>query len=186
MAALCGAAAIERSALENIKISRASVPVEGYSMDDTTARLKFILATVKPMAAEYYRLTGKPLGVTGEVAEYVAAETMGLELVPPRTPGYDAIRRVGDQEIYIQIKGRAYGDNSKSQRLGTIKQGANCHIVMLVLLDNASLELREIWEAPYSAVAERLALPGSKARERGALGVAEFRKLAVRVWPATA
>jgi hypothetical protein len=156
-------------------------------MDDTTARLKFILATVKPMAAEYYRLTGKPLGVTGEVAEYVAAETMGLELVPPRTPGYDAIRRIGDEEIYIQIKGRAYGDNTtNSQRLGTIKQGANCHVVMLVLMDNASLELREIWEAPYPAVAERLAMPGSKARERGALGVSEFKKLAKRVWPATA
>lgn len=32
-------------------------------------------------------------GVTGEVAEYVAAQILGLELVPPRTPGYDAIRR---------------------------------------------------------------------------------------------
>jgi GNAT superfamily N-acetyltransferase len=37
------------------------------------SRVREILATVKPLAAEYYRLTGKPLGVTGEVAEYVAA-----------------------------------------------------------------------------------------------------------------
>ena len=36
-------------------------------------RVRDILATVKPLAAEFYRLTGKPLGVTGEVAEYVAA-----------------------------------------------------------------------------------------------------------------
>jgi hypothetical protein len=33
-------------------------------------------------ATEYYRLTGKPLGVTGEVAEYVAAEILGLTLIP--------------------------------------------------------------------------------------------------------
>ncbi len=31
-----------------------------------------ILTTVKPLAAEYYRLTGEPLGVTGEVAAYLA------------------------------------------------------------------------------------------------------------------
>ena len=36
--------------------------------------VRAILATVKPLAAEHYRLTGKPLGVTGEVAEYVAAD----------------------------------------------------------------------------------------------------------------
>jgi hypothetical protein len=40
-------------------------------------RVREILATVKLLAAEYYRLTGKPLGVTGEVAEYVAADKLG-------------------------------------------------------------------------------------------------------------
>jgi hypothetical protein len=61
---------------------------------EKAARVREILATIKTLAAEYYRLTGKPLGVTGEIAEYVAAETLGLELVPPRTPGHDAIRRM--------------------------------------------------------------------------------------------
>jgi hypothetical protein len=155
-------------------------------MDAQAQRVKEILAAIKPLAAEYYRLTGKPLGVTGEVAEYVAAEAMGLELVPPRMPGYDAIRHEGEEKIRIQIKGRAYGEVAKpGQRMGSIKKAADCDIVMLVLLDNATLALREIWEAPYPAVTARLALPGSKARERGALGVSEFKKLAVRVWPAT-
>ena len=36
--------------------------------------------------------SAKPLGVTGEIAEYVAAETLGLTLVPARTVGYDALR----------------------------------------------------------------------------------------------
>ena len=52
-------------------------------------RVREILAAVKPLAAEYYQLTGKPLGVTGEVAEYIAAELLALELAPPRTKGYD-------------------------------------------------------------------------------------------------
>ena len=57
-------------------------------------RLREILATAKRLAVEYYQLTGKPLGVTGEVAEYVAAETLGLKLAPPRTHGYDALRGI--------------------------------------------------------------------------------------------
>ena len=59
---------------------------------ENEARVREILATVKPLAAEYYRLNSKPLGVTGEVAEYVAAEILGLTLVPARTVGYDALR----------------------------------------------------------------------------------------------
>jgi hypothetical protein len=143
-------------------------------------RVREILATVRPLAAEFYRLTGKPLGVTGEVAEYVAAELLGLTLAPARTVGYDALR---DSER-IQIKGRAYGENAKpGQRMSRIKADAPCDTVLLVLLDNATLEPREMWEAPFAAVAECLARPGSKARERGALGVSDFKRLARQVWP---
>ena len=146
-------------------------------------RVREILAAVKPLAAEYYRLTGKPLGVTGEVAEYVAAEILGLELAPPRTHGYDAIRRTQDGPQRIQIKGRAYGKDAKpGQRLGTIKRGAPCDAVLFVLLDNSTLEPREMWEALIADVEERLSLPG-KAHERGALGVREFKRLARQVWP---
>lgn len=147
-------------------------------------RVREILAQVRPLAAEYYELTGKPLGVTGEIAEYVAAQTLGLELAPPRTAGYDALRNTPAGPQRIQIKGRAYGPDSKpGQRLGTIKPDAECDVVMVVLLDNRTLEPREIWEAPIGAVRERLAVPGSKARTRGALGVREFKRLARQVWP---
>lgn len=155
-------------------------------MSDSRAahRVRAILAKVKPLAAEYYRLTGKPLGVTGEVAEYVAAKELGLELAPPRTAGYDAIRVNGRRKERIQIKGRAYGKDAKpGQRIGTIKRGAPCDRVLLVLLDNQTLDPREMWEASMRDVEKRLALPGSKARARGSLGVPEFKKLARQVWP---
>jgi hypothetical protein len=136
------------------------------------------------LAAEYYRLTNKPLGVTGEVAEYVAAEKLKLVLVPSRTEGYDAIRKTPKGEERIQIKGRAIGDNSKAgQRLGKIKQGAACDKVLLVLLDNATLEPVTMW-SPYSAATKRLLEPGSKARNvRGAMSVHDFKKIAQPVWP---
>jgi hypothetical protein len=148
-------------------------------------RIKEILATVKPLAAEYYRLTGKPLGVTGEVAEYVAAERLKLILVPPRTAGHDAIRKTSQGNERIQIKGRAFGEDSRpSQRLGKIKPGAACDKVLLVLLNNATLEPVTMWEAPYAAVVARLAEPGSKARnERGAMSVHDFKKIAEPIWP---
>jgi hypothetical protein len=149
------------------------------------ARVREILASVKPLGAEYYRLTGKPLGVTGEVAEYVAAEILGLTLVAARTVGYDALR--GQERI--QIKGRAYGVKAKpGQRMSRIKLDAPCDTVLLVLLDNATLEAREMWEAPYASVCECLKRPGSKARARGALSISTFKALPVarRVWQSEA
>jgi len=154
---------------------------------DVPARIKEILAAVKPLAAEYYRLTGKPLGVTGEVAEYVAAELLGLELVPPRTAGYDALRHTLAGPQRIQIKGRAYDPGARSsKRIGTIKRDGPCDVVMLVLLNNATLDPVEIWEAAFPGVIARLIEPGSKSRnERGALSVSDFKRLGRRVWSAT-
>jgi uncharacterized protein DUF6998 len=146
-------------------------------------RVREILAAVKPLAAEYYRLTNKPLGVTGEVAEYVAAELLGLQLAPARTKGYDAVRPTAEGVCRVQIKGRAFDKAKRSQRLGTIKKGADCETVLLVLLENTTLEPWEMWEAPYCKVEERLGVEGSKSRARGALGVAEFKRLATRIWP---
>lgn len=154
-------------------------------MSADARRVRDILGQVRVLAAEYYRLTGKPLGVTGEIAEYVAAEQLGLELAPPRTEGYDAIRHTPAGPQRVQVKGRAFGEGAnRSQRLGTIKRGASCDIVLLVLMDNRSFDPREMWEAPYAAVEARLMVPGSASRDRGALGVAEFKKIATRVWPA--
>ncbi len=168
---------ISIQAAAQMPVEYKAVPWPSFEPDG--ARVREILATVKPLAAEYYRLTGKPLGVTGEVAEYVAAEILGLKLVPARTAGYDALR--GEEKI--QIKGRAYGKDAKpGQRMSRIKLKADCDTVMLVLLDNETLEAREIWEAPYGAVCECLSKPGSKARERGALGVGAFKRIAEKIW----
>lgn len=158
----------------------------GSAGRDVRSRVKEVLAAVKPLAAEYYRLTGKPLGVTGEVAEYVVSELLGLELVPPRTAGYDALRQTVAGPRRIQIKGRAYDPAARSsQRIGTIKSDGLCDVVMLVLLHNGTLDPVEIWEAPFAAVVGRLSEPGSKSRnQRGALSVSDFRRLGRRIWSA--
>ncbi|WP_299713442.1 hypothetical protein [Tardiphaga sp.] len=148
-------------------------------------RIKEILAAIKPLAAEYYQLTGKPLGVTGEIAEYAVAEKLNLTLVPPRMAGHDAIRKTKNGNERIQIKGRAFDKTLKrSQRIGRIKIDAACDKVILVLLDNATLEPTEMWESSYKQVVDHLEKPGSKARnERGSMSVSAFKAFARHIWP---
>ena len=86
-------------------------------MDDT--RVREILRDVKILAQAYRRVTGKPLGTTGEIAEYEAAQILKLELTPARQAGYVAIERRNGTTRRLQIKGRCVQPNGKrSQRLG--------------------------------------------------------------------
>ncbi|WP_256574037.1 hypothetical protein [Pseudomonas sp. NFACC24-1] len=48
------------------------------SAGSINAEIFEVLRDAKVLARRYYRLTGKPLGITGEVAEYEAATKLGL------------------------------------------------------------------------------------------------------------
>ena len=144
--------------------------------------LQKLLRSTKELAIRYYGLTGRPLGVTGEVAEYEAVRLLGLELAPVREAGYDAFRIVGARKQKIQIKGRCMVSDKPSQRVGSIDVTKPWDSVMLVLLDRA-YEATAIYEAPRKKVEEVLSAPGSKARnERGAMSVSKFRSIATEVW----
>lgn len=150
---------------------------------DTTNDILEVLSEAKRLAKRYRALTGKPLGVTGEVAEFEAARLLGLELVPPRQAGYDAIRIENGKQVTLQIKGRCILPNSKpGQRIGKIDVKKPFDAVLLVLMDEA-LDASEIYEANRESVLAALAAPGSKARnERGALGVSKFKSIGKLVW----
>ena len=146
------------------------------------ARGRDILDRAKQAAVDYYRLTGKPLGITGEVGEYEAARLLGLTLIAARVPGYDA---TDDAGLRYQIKSRAVPDlgRADSQRLGSIKRAQKWDAVLMVLM-NQEMETQEIWRAERKAVVKALDAPGSKARnERGALSVSKFRQIGTQVWP---
>lgn len=61
-------------------------------------RVNAIIKEIRGLALEYQRITGKPIGVTGEIGEYEAARLLGLELQDARTAGFDAIRNKGGIE----------------------------------------------------------------------------------------
>jgi len=149
-------------------------------MDEVTS----ILNRVRYLASRYHRLTGRPLGVTGEVAEYTAVEALGLERAQVRQAGYDALRRSRGKVTKIQIKSRCVLDpKHRGQRLGSISLKHPWDSVLLVVLDQ-DLRALEMYEAPRSKVVRELRKPGSKARnERGALSVSQFRRISQRVWP---
>ncbi len=143
-----------------------------------------ILADVKRLAAEYYAATGRPLGVTGELAEFETAEKLGLKLAEARTAGYDATRETNGRTVRVQVKGRRIAGGSFSRgRISKINLTQPFDTVVLVLM-NEEYEAVEIWEAPRDRIEARLRAPGSKARnERGSMGVSQFKSIAEKVWP---
>lgn len=142
-----------------------------------------ILRQAKHLARQYYALTGKPLGVTGEVAEFEAAQALGLELTGARQAGYDALERGGGRTKRLQIKGRCLQEGHKpGQRLGSIRLEHDWDAVLMVLLDG-NFDAVEIHEADRGAIEKALQAPGSKARnERGSLGVSKFKSIGKLRW----
>jgi hypothetical protein len=139
----------------------------------------------KALAVRYYQVTGKPLGITGEMAELEAAKLLGLELAEARTPYYDATRSNEEGVQRIQIKGRAVDPANRYRgRVSAIKCNGDFELVVLVLLDRLTFDVIEIWEASRATVAARLSAPGSLARnERNSLAIAQFKSIARKVWP---
>ena len=148
------------------------------------SEIPVLLGEAKRIAKEYRRITGRPLGITGEIAEYEAARLLDIELSPVRQAGFDAIRRTPDKEERLQIKGRCILQNAKpGQRLGRLDLEKKWDAALMVLL-NEDLEAIAIYEADRGTLEEALHRPGSRARnERGALAVSKFKAVGRKIWP---
>lgn len=146
-------------------------------------RIMEILHDAKKLAQEYRALTGKPPGVTGEIAEYEAARILHLELTPARQASYDATEQTSGPIRHLQVKGRCILPNAKpGQRIGAIDIKKDFDAVLLVLLDD-HFDAFEIYEAERDAVIAALTAPGSRARnERGALAVSRFKAIGKLRW----
>ena len=149
-------------------------------------RVLEILHEAKKLAQEYRTLTSKPLGITGEVAEYETARLLGVKLTPARQAGYDAIEYIEGATRHLQIKGRCLLPGCKpGQRLGSIDVTKEWDAVLMVLLDE-NFDALEIWEAERDDILQALTEPGSIARnERGALAVSKFKSMAKLRWKRT-
>lgn len=153
-------------------------------MSDLSEEVMEILASAKALAQRYRVLTGKPLGIAGEVAEFEAARLLGIQLVEARQAGHDATRIEDGVLKKLQIKGRCVPPgSSKSQRLGSIDIEKDFDAVLLVLMDEY-FNTTAIYEAERAPIVDAITKPGSKARnERGQLAVGSFISMARKAWP---
>lgn len=142
-----------------------------------------LLRQAKLLAVRYRQHTGKPLGITGEVAEFEAAAILGLDLHAARTAGYDATEMRDGKPVRVQIKGRCIADPKRvTGRVGKIDLRQPFDTVLLVLLD-MDLNALVMYEAERTAVEALLTKPGSKARnERGSVGISQFKAISTVRW----
>lgn len=143
-----------------------------------------LVTEARRLAAEYRKATGKPLGISGEIAEFDAAQALHLELCKDSVGGYDAIGtkepRKGKR---IQIKGRAIFDENKSgQRIGQLKLDQEWDSVVLVLM-NENYEPVTIYEADREVILDAIdENKSSKRNKRGAMSLAKFKIISEIVW----
>ena len=145
-------------------------------------RLGLVLKQAKNVAIQFHKLTGRHLGITGEIAEYEAARILKLTLAKKQQAGFDAFRVSGKKRERIQIKGKQLTSTNPGQKLGKLDPAKAWDSVVLVLL-NEAYEPIEIYESKRRKVIAELQKPGSKARnERGQLSLGTFKKIAKQVW----
>jgi len=142
--------------------------------------LRKLLKKVKRLAKRYHELTGRPLGITAEVAEFEAAQLLSVQLSSPRQAGHDAT--CGKQRLQIKCR-RILTKQKGHHAIGKIDIAGKWDAVLLVLLDE-DFEITEIWKATRARIKSELGRPGPNARSRGVLSVSAFKRIGKKVWPA--
>ncbi|PHS23406.1 MAG: hypothetical protein COA83_09970 [Methylophaga sp.] len=142
-----------------------------------------LMHETRQLAAKYRQATGSTLAVTGEIARFDVAKTLNLNLIDDMTLGHDAIGTGNRESLRILIKGRVIFEDSKSSpRVGQIKTDGRWDNVVLVLFDDDYMPA-EMYEATEKAIKEATGSEsGSVNKKRGAMSVAQFKKIGQLVW----
>ena len=111
---------------------------------------KTILKAIES-AIKYENLTGRKLGITGEIGEILVCHKLGLKLLQnPISAGYDAIDIKGKEEVRYQIKSRKVNNRS----LGGVTGSFSNHgfdFAVLVILDE-DYKILKIYQADYKGL----------------------------------
>jgi hypothetical protein len=143
-----------------------------------------LMLEARKLAANYRQVTGKSLGISGEIAKFDVARLMDLELCSqPHTGGYDAIGNGIREGKTVQIKGRAIFNELKSgQRIGQIKLDQEWDIIMLLIMDENYAPM-EIYETYRDTISKECGSDTkSRRKKRGAMSVAKFKAIGQLVW----
>lgn len=144
-----------------------------YAVDKLTTE-------ARRLAAEYRRVTGKTLPLSGEIAVNDAIRLLGLQAAGAADSGYDAFRGANGTCERFLIKARVVFDEQKgAHRLGELKFDKPWDTLLLVLMD-AAYETVEIYAVSRVQVAAALA--NSSASKKASLSVPRIKIIGARVW----
>lgn len=121
-------------------------------------------------ALKYEKLTGRNLGITGEVGELLTCKKLKLSLVAdPLTAGYDA---VDEKRLRYQIKTRRA--NSDRGKIGTFAKH-NFDYAILATLDK-NYKISGLWRATHKRLRPLL-----NKRKRRDPSLREFKRISKRL-----
>lgn len=146
-------------------------------------QLDKLMEETRSLAAKYRAATGQTLPVSHDLACYDAMRILGLIAPVTTEASVDALKVTDDGQQKYAIKGRVQFSNvkGKQQRIGQLNLDADWQVVLLVLMDDDYLPT-SILSSTKAQIAEVLA--EKAANKRGAMTVAQFRRLAESVWQA--
>jgi len=102
---------------------------------------KLIMAIIKN-AIQYEALTGRKLGITGEIGEVLVSEKLKLKLLAdPQTAGFDAVKN----NMHYQIKSRRVEHNRG--KIGKFSKHKFDYAILAVLDKN--YKIKELYKRRY-------------------------------------
>ncbi len=129
------------------------------------------VAQATKVAVEYEKLTGRKLGITGEVGEVLVCKKLGLQLMAdPLSAGYDAVK-AGKK---YQIKTRRV--DHRRGKIGRFSKH-NFDFAILAILDK-NYKIKELYQASYKKLK-----PLIDQAPRGALSFNQFVRVAKKIFP---
>lgn len=139
-----------------------------------------LMAEARRLAAEYRRVTGKTLPLSGEIAVNDAVRLLGLQAAATTDVGYDAFKGTDQACERFLIKARVVFDEQRgAHRLAELKFDRPWDTLLLVLLD-AAYETVEIYAVSRARAAAALA-DGSGGK-KPSLSVPRIKIIGSRVW----
>ncbi len=139
-----------------------------------------LMGEARRLAAEYRKVTGKTLPLSGEIAINDAMRLLGLEQAEGPEAGFDAFKTTATGCERFLIKARVVFDEQKgAHRLGELKLDRPWDTLLLVLMD-ADYETVEIFAVTREKVAQALA--EGTLNKKNTLSVPRVKIIGRRVW----
>lgn len=139
-----------------------------------------LMVETRRLASDYYRLTGKALPVSSELAKYDVSQIMGFRAPEEVESGVDLIASDDWGNKKVMVKSRVIFEKGKSKpRVGQLNFDGFWDLIVLELM-NPDYEPIEIYIATRETLEKSVS---SSKNKRGAISVAKFKSISQKVWP---